>query len=66
MENQRLFRLTSTSNDGKFATTFNEDIEIRADSEIALQSLSFDITSDELIVPKVATQIGYAINQTND
>ena len=66
MEKQRLFRLTSTSNDGKFATTFNEDIEIPANSEIALQSLSFDRNSDELIVPKVATRIQYAINQTQD
>ena len=66
MEKQRLFRLTSTSNDGKFATTFNEDIEIPANSEIALQSLSFDRNSDELVVPKVATQIQYGINQTND
>lgn len=66
MDKQRLFRLTSTSNDGKFATTFNEDIEIPANSEIALQSLSFDRNSDELIVPKVATPIQYGINQTED
>ena len=66
MDKQRLFRLTSTSNDGKFATTFNEDIEIPANSEIALQSLSFDRNSDELVVPKVATSIKYGINQTND
>ena len=42
MENQRLFRLTSQSNDGVFNTLFNEDIEIPAGSEIALQSASFD------------------------
>ena len=42
MENQRLFRLTSQSNDGVFNTLFNEDIEIAPGSEIALQSASFD------------------------
>ena len=66
MEKQRLFRLTSTSNDGKFTTTFNEDIKIPANSEIALQSLSFDRSSDELVVPAVEKKIGFAINQTTD
>ena len=66
MEKQRLFRLTSNSNDGKFTTTFNEDIRIPANSEIALQSLSFDRASDELKVPAVEKKIGFAINQTTD
>jgi len=42
MDNQRLFRLTSQSNDGVFSTLFNEDIAIEPGSEIALQSASFD------------------------
>ena len=42
MQNQRLFRLTSQSNDGVFNTLFNEDIEIAPGSEIALQSASFE------------------------
>jgi len=42
MDNQRLFRLTSQSNDGVFNTLFNEDIAIEPGSEIALQSASFD------------------------
>tara|TARA_R110000764_G_scaffold39031_2_gene86906 strand:+ start:35 stop:1789 length:1755 start_codon:yes stop_codon:yes gene_type:complete len=47
---QRLFRLTSNSSDGLFDTTFNQDIQIKAGSTVALQSVSFDRVSDEITI----------------
>ena len=47
---QRLFRLTSDSSDGIFDTTFNQDIQIKAGSTVALQSLSFDRQSDQITI----------------
>ena len=39
---QKLIRLTSESNDGIFNGLFDQDIEIKRDSEIALQSLTLE------------------------
>ena len=50
MNSQRLFRLTSDSNDGVFDTTFNQDIPIKAGSTIALQSVSFDRVSEQITI----------------
>lgn len=54
---QKLIRLTSDSGDGVFKGIFNQEIEIKEDSEIALQSLSVErqsssvqITGDNNIV----------------
>jgi hypothetical protein len=47
---QRLFRLTSDSNDGVFDTTYNQDIQIKKGSSIALQSVSFDRVSDQITI----------------
>ncbi len=47
---QKLIRLTSNSGDGIFNGIFNEEIEIKENSEIALQSLSVERQSDEIII----------------
>lgn len=58
---QKLFRLTSQSNNGIFDTLFNEDIAIPADSSIALQSVAFDRQSTELIVNADNKDIEYGL-----
>ena len=47
---QKLIRLTSNSGDGIFNGIFNEEIEIKENSEIALQSLSVERQSAEIII----------------
>ena len=47
---QKLIRLTSNSGDGIFNGIFNEEIEIKENSEIALQSLSVERQSDEIVI----------------
>jgi hypothetical protein len=47
---QKLIRLTSESGDGIFNGIFNEEIEIKQDSEIALQSLSVERESQQIII----------------
>jgi len=49
-DSQRLFRLTSQSNDGVFSTLMDEDIQIPAGSSLALQSAAFDRQSTQLVV----------------
>ena len=49
-QQQRLFRLTSQSNDGVFNTRFDEDVEISPGSSIALQSASFDRQSTRVSI----------------
>ena len=47
---QKLIRLTSNSGDGIFNGVFNEEITIKENSEIALQSLSVERESQQLIL----------------
>lgn len=47
---QKLIRLTSESGDGIFNGLFNEEIEIKQNSEIALQSLSVERESQQIII----------------
>lgn len=47
---QKLIRLTSDSGDGVFNGTFNEDIIIPENSEIALQSLTLERRSNEFFL----------------
>jgi len=47
---QKLIRLTSNSGDGVFNGIFNENIDIKEKSEIALQSLSVERQSDQIII----------------
>ncbi len=61
MENQRLFRLTSQSNDGVFDTVFNEDIEIPEGSEIALQSASFDRQSEIVKIDFANSEVDFGL-----
>ena len=42
---QKLIRLTCESNDGVFNGLFDQDIQIKQDSEIAFQSLSLERAS---------------------
>jgi hypothetical protein len=52
MPKQKLIRLTSDSQDGVFSSTFNEDILIKKDSDIALQSLSVERKSDKIVISR--------------
>ena len=62
---QRLFRLTSDSSDGVFDTTFNQDIQIKAGSTIALQSVSFDRVSDQILLDSTNSTLEFGlINKT--
>ena len=61
MENQRLFRLTSQSNDGVFNTLFNEDIEIAPGSEIALQSAAFERQSARIILDNTNNELKFSL-----
>lgn len=61
---QRLFRLTSQSNDGVFDTTFNEDIIIQPGSEIALQSTAFDRESSFVDIDGTNDTIEYGLATT--
>jgi hypothetical protein len=47
---QKLIRLTSETGDGIFNGIFNEEIEIKQDSEIALQSLSVERKSQAVVI----------------
>ena len=58
---QRLFRLTSDSGDGIFDTTFNQDIQIKAGSTVALQSLSFDRQSDQITIDSSNNRFNFGL-----
>jgi len=60
-DSQRLFRLTSQSNDGVFDTLMNEDIEIKAGSSLALQSCSFDRQSTQVKVDSSNKYIAFGL-----
>ena len=47
---QKLIRLTSDSGDGIFNGIFNEEVEIKEGSEVALQSLSVVRKSEEIVI----------------
>ena len=59
--NQRLFRLTSRSNDGVFDTLFNEDIDIVPGSSIALQSASFDRESEIVNIDSTNNDVSFSL-----
>lgn len=58
---QRLFRLASTTNDGVFSGTFNEDIQIAPGSEIALQSAAFDRQSQSVSIDAANQTVKYGL-----
>ena len=47
---QKLIRLTSNSGDGVFNGVFNEEILVKENSEIALQSISVERESQQIII----------------
>lgn len=59
--NQRLFRLTSRSNDGVFDTLFNEDIDIVPGSSIALQSASFDRQAEIVDIDSTNNDVSFSL-----
>jgi len=62
---QTLYRLTSQSNDGIFDTRFDQDIEIAAGAEIALQSASFDRQSDQITIDSSNESIAFGLEINN-
>lgn len=60
-DSQRLFRLTSQSNDGVFSTLMDEDIQIPAGSSLALQSAAFDRQSTQLVVNTDNREVNYGL-----
>jgi len=62
---QTLYRLTSQSNDGIFDTLFDQDIEIAAGSEIALQSASFDRQSEQITIDSSNESIAFGLEINN-
>jgi len=62
---QHLYRLTSQSNDGVFDTLFDQDIEIAAGAEIALQSASFDRQSDQITIDSSNESIAFGLEINN-
>ena len=60
-DKQRLFRLTSDSNNGVFDTLMDEDIEILPGSELALQSVAFDRQSQKVTVSATNRGIDFGL-----
>ena len=63
-QQQTLYRLTSQSNNGVFDTLFDQDIEIPAGSEIALQSASFDRQSAQITIDASNSEIEFGVTQS--
>lgn len=64
---QKLIRLTSETGDGVFNGIFNEEIEIKQDSEIALQSLSVERQSSSVQITNDNNVVTFAsVNATAD
>jgi len=59
---QQLYRLTSQSNNGVFDTLFDQDIEIPAGSQVALQSAAFDRQSDQIIIDSSNDTITFGLD----
>lgn len=57
---QKLIRLTSDSGDGIFKGIFNQEIEIKEDSEIALQSLSLERLSASVKISSDNNQVKFS------
>lgn len=57
---QKLIRLTSNSGDGVFNALFNEEITIKENSEIALQSLSVERESQQIIINSDNGEISFS------
>ncbi len=60
-DSQRLFRLTSQSNDGVFSTLMDEDIQIPAGTSVALQSAAFDRQSRQLVVNAANREVKFGL-----
>ena len=60
-DSQRLFRLTSQSNDGVFSTLMDQDIQIPAGTSVALQSAAFDRQSRQLVVNAANREVKYGL-----
>lgn len=63
---QKLIRLTCESNDGVFNGIFDQDITIKRDSEIALQSLTLERTSTSFDVNNSNNTITFNSKQPTD
>lgn len=61
---QRLYRLTSQTNDGVFDTLFDQDIDIPAGAEIALQSASFDRQSNQVKIDVTNRGVTFGLDTT--
>ena len=61
---QRLYRLTSQTNDGVFDTLFDQDIDIPAGAEIALQSASFDRQSNQVKIDVTNRTVTFGLDDT--
>lgn len=59
---QRLYRLTSQTNDGVFDTLFDQDIDIPAGAEIALQSASFDRQSNQVKIDETNRTVEFGLD----
>lgn len=57
---QKLIRLTSDTGDGVFNGIFNQEIEIKEDSEIALQSLSLERLSASVKITSDNNSVAFA------
>ena len=61
----KLIRLTTETNDGRFDNNFNDDIIIKPDSKIALQSVSLNIDIEDLQIDGENDTMTFSITPTN-
>ena len=61
----KLIRLTTETNDGRFDNDFNDDIIIKSDSKIALQSVSLNIDIEDLQIDGENDTMTFSITPTN-
>lgn len=61
----KLIRLTTDTNDGRFDNDFNDDIIIKPDSKIALQSVSLNIDIEDLQIDGENDTMTFSITPTN-
>lgn len=59
----KLIRLTTTDNDGEFNNEFNANIEIKPFSKIALNSISLEPKTDEIIINDDNDSISHQYNE---
>ena len=61
----KLFRIETDDNLGLFDTTFQEDIIIKPNSQVALNQASFEVNFEELIVDASNSGFAYQVNDDN-